>query len=440
MIDAHVILGPAGSGKSTLLRTKYTAEAGQPKFLMTATTGVAALNLGDGCTTLNSLLKFFDTDSLEKNMRSQTWAAKLYREIGHSGVAGLIVDEVSMMPAKTLDLLTSIVATLNEWRELDGLPPMKLILSGDLLQLPPVTRDNGPIPYPFMAQCWPSVFQPKVEILRKIWRQADPAFQQALWYARVGDGSNCAALLRAQGVRFIPEPFFAFNGFSIYPTKASSEIHNVNRLKALPGEGFSILAEKWGDLTYCQELKEIPDAVGFKVNCRVRFTANSSGLTYVNGMLGTLVGRSESGQPIVQTSEGQEITVPYHFRVHYRPATQADQHLYPTQSKSEWWLEKYPELLQSRTLPFYNPFTDMVATAVARYIPLQLGYSATFHKVQGLQFSELQIDVRNRFAGNPQMMYVALSRMTSVEGAVIVGDASTLARRIQTAWELRSFI
>lgn len=494
MLDTRVILGPAGSGKSTLLRaltapkgatdSVQTSEVaggaadgtaddadedlfGPPeppadKWLLTATTGVAAFNLGEGCTTINSLLRFYDQASLEKNMaQGYAWAGKIYKET--KPFVGISLDEISMMPAKTLDLITSIFIRLNEWRELDGLPPLKFILSGDFLQLPPITRDDyAPTPYPFKSQWWPSVYAPHTEVLRTIWRQDNPIFIQALTAARCGDGLTCSHLIQSLNATFYPEPWYGFNGFTIYPIKTSVEKHNVTRLKALPSQGFSLVSERWASRPQGMaewefwkllgDLNEIPEAVGLKEGCRVRFTANSQpNGRYVNGQLATLKGLTEDGRPVVVTdprklpdgtiADAQEIIVPWHYRISYRPASEQDQEdLYPSIDKNKWWFEEYPRLLQEKILPFYNPFTDMVAQAVVRYFPLELGYAATFHKTQGLQFDNLQIDLRNRFAGRPQMVYVALSRLRTAQGLHIVGDPSLLARRIATDRELWPYI
>jgi ATP-dependent exoDNAse (exonuclease V) alpha subunit len=375
-------------------------------------------------------------------MDNHAWVSRVFRELKE--VDGLVIDEISMMPSYVLDLLVSVILRINSMRMVIDKPPIKVILSGDFLQLPPIVQnDSVPIPYAFKAGWWNQMFQNQTLVLKKIWRQASPEFQAALTHARHGNGMATALTLKALGVKYLPEPFYAFDGMSIYPTNQSVDKHNRTRLDQLDGEGFSLLSERWGELNGASELYEIPEAIALKIGCRVRFTSNGPELKYANGQLGTLVSIIKEENtliPVIRLENGVEIELERHTRFHYRKATEDDKHLIMDMDKVKWYFEEYPRLLADRTVPFYNPYMDSVCTAAVSYYPIVLGYAATIHKTQGLQFDRLQIDIRNRQAGNPQMVYVALSRLKSPEGLVIVGSPDQLMRRCVTSPEVMSFI
>ena len=218
---------------------------GKKRLLLTATTGVAAFRLGEGCTTINSLFNFYDAASLQQNLYSDSWLSRVFDKLKHYD--GVVVDEVSMMRRDVIDMLVQSFLKLALWRQNDSLPPLDFILSGDFLQIPPVTKQGEFTPYAFFSQWWPQTFALDTEKLTKIWRQTDPYFQQSLAYARWGMGNDCALSLRAQNTRFISEPVYggSWNGFSLYPTNVSVDKHNRICLEKLSCHVRSYVTERW---------------------------------------------------------------------------------------------------------------------------------------------------------------------------------------------------
>lgn len=437
-----VLLGGAGTGKSTLLREQLKLH----RLVLTATTGVAAYNLGEGATTINSLLGYYNAASLHQNMCKGWWSSYKYDQL--KNIDGVAIDEISMMRGDVLDLQTSFFMQINRWRQAEGLPPLKLLLIGDFCQLPPIQQKDEIEPnYAFRSGWWNDIFAPNVTLLKHIHRQNDPYFQSALASARRGDGMSCALTLKSRGCRYTPQPFYGFRGFSLYPTNQSVELHNRTRLGELETEGYTLQCERWGDQT--EDLKEVPDMVGLKQSCRIRVTANETpGFSYANGQLGTLVEYSPEFGPLVLLDgvngrEDYEVRLHRHVRFAYRPVA-------PSQDKAlieatAWMGKNFVEHLDSvlipqRITPFYDPRREMVAIGAVMYYPIVLGYASTFHKAQGLTLENVQIDIRNQMAGRPQMMYVAMSRARSIDGLLIVGDEQKLARRIQTAQAVYPFI
>jgi hypothetical protein len=182
----RAILGPAGSGKTTELKTLCDSDTNYAK--MTATTGIAAVNLGAGVATINSVLKFYDLDSLKEAQRYgrlQTAMLAVQRE----GVQVLAIDEISMMSAEMLDIIVSEWERCGERVKMPG-----LLLMGDFCQLPPVKGE-----FAFTAKCWDKFH---VDQKTKVYRQDNPKFLEALSYARKGRGVDCAMAMNAAGAQF----------------------------------------------------------------------------------------------------------------------------------------------------------------------------------------------------------------------------------------------
>jgi ATP-dependent exoDNAse (exonuclease V) alpha subunit len=74
------------------------------------------------------------------------------------------------------------------------------------------------------------------------------------------------------------------------------------------------------------------------------------------------------------------------------------------------------------------------------YLPLRLAYASTIHKSQGLTLDNVQIDFRDRFFGNPGMMYVALSRCRTPEGLRLVGSEEMMIKRTVVNQKVKRFL
>jgi ATP-dependent exoDNAse (exonuclease V) alpha subunit len=83
-------------------------------------------------------------------------------------------------------------------------------------------------------------------------------------------------------------------------------------------------------------------------------------------------------------------------------------------------------------LPFYSWKRDRWVIGGVTYFPMRLGYASTVHKTQGLTLDRVQIDIRGGFFSQPNMAYVALSRVRTPEGMRIVGSPDLLAKKIRS--------
>jgi ATP-dependent DNA helicase PIF1 len=135
--------GEAGTGKSVLLREVQVAlkqEYGdkyKEKVGITATTGVAALNIGGA--TLHSLMGCGMPNTLYDFKKM--WDCECRNRLRK--LSTLIVDEISMLSAEFLDLLDRV---LRKQRGVDkAFGGIQLVFCGDFYQLTPIEEDrNGP--------------------------------------------------------------------------------------------------------------------------------------------------------------------------------------------------------------------------------------------------------------------------------------------------------
>ena len=146
------LTGKAGTGKTTFL--KFIINHTHKKAVIVAPTGIAAINAG-GVTIhslfqlpfgtfipsnissdyINPLLKITTPASLMSNLQMSHNKRKLLKEIEL-----LIVDEVSMLRADLLDAMDTMLRSIKRQNKPFGGTQMLFI--GDLLQLPPVVKDE----------------------------------------------------------------------------------------------------------------------------------------------------------------------------------------------------------------------------------------------------------------------------------------------------------
>ena len=108
--SAEFITGEAGTGKTWLVKERARR---YPGHVLCATTGIAAVNLGEGVTTISSLLKYFDTASLRASW-TQGNLERIVMGLARSGVRQIVLDEVSMLDGEQLTIITATIDAVNE--------------------------------------------------------------------------------------------------------------------------------------------------------------------------------------------------------------------------------------------------------------------------------------------------------------------------------------
>ena len=413
------LFGAAGSGKTFLTKAWAEEESG---LLLAATTGIAAINLGGE--TINSVLGYFDTQSLQEKYINGQLTAQLGR-LWRVGVRRLVLDEVSMLAGDQLTYLVKAIEEVNgrgyvlgKWSDDDDAPPpaMGLTLVGDFLQLSPVKAT-----YAFESPEW-NRFEGHTVTLTEIRRQSDPDFIQMLRAARAGRGHQVAEYFGDRSA-IADETDDRFEGPTLVAKNDSVDRYNGLRMAQLPGHDVDFpssrwgkLRSEWGTLEKPKHTWGIPEVLHLKIGALVMVLANyrdpeSKALRYVNGDLGTLID-AEDGRAWVRLQRTQQT-------VEVLPVSRAVRVPCDGSRRKELREQGHGDRIDGKW--------EIVGQI--SYMPLRLAYASTVHKSQGLSLDRVQINIRDHFFKSPGMLYVALSRARSMAGLRLVGSPGTIVER-----------
>jgi hypothetical protein len=400
------ITGAAGTGKTYQVREQIRNDPAEG--LLCATTGIAGVNLGT--VTINSQLRYFDTESMVNGFVSGRLVTRLAK-IAHS-YRNLYIDEVSMMPAEQLDTLYQAVREANQRKSvMKGKNPegLGLVLVGDLCQLPPIKAR-----WLFEAECWPE-FDAETTRLEKNWRQGDEQFLRAINHLRAGEGADSATMLRSTTTEFSSALDLHFPGTTIMAKNDEVDRFNWQALQRVRGEKFVVNSKRWHVARPPGEWSHIPPRLELKIGAYVMILANDTKeFNYANGDCGLIVGRDATR---IQVRLARNDTV-VDVGVITRSVHTVDPDECGAIAPTPTWGQ-----------PHFDEQTEKYVIGAVQYLPLRLAWASTVHKSQGLTLDRVQLDLRNFFFSSPAMTYVAVSRCRTPEGLRIVGTPELLANR-----------
>ncbi|QGU06438.1 DNA polymerase III subunit epsilon [Corynebacterium occultum] len=406
--SAHVLLsGKAGTGKSTLLREYLDSTSGKhkDKILVIAPTGVAALNVGGS--TIHKAFGF-RPGMYPDDVRgfSNYHPSNQIRSV-MKAVSTIIVDEISMVRADLFDMMDLALRQIRGVNTVLG--GVRIILVGDLLQLPPVITDREraeyfqrwQTPYFFSAHCYPALALESIN-LQTVWRQNDEEFIEILNQVREGKVNENALEILNSRVRENPPTDEGF----VTLTSRRRRVAQINQ-EWLENLGTRIYTSA---ATFTGEAEEN----SFPGDIEFRYGEGARVMTVINDPLGRFVNGS-MGEIIRAT--GESITV------------QIDDTLALVELKPHTW-----EILRPKVTGGVLS-SDVIGTVTQ--FPLILSWAMTIHKSQGKTIPKCIIDLKGGTTTDGQF-YVALSRAVSLENlyftevvrhANVLADAS-LVRRI----------
>ncbi|UVM84596.1 MAG: PIF1-like helicase [Bacteriophage sp.] len=375
------ITGRAGTGKSFFIKRIVPA---LKNAVIVAPTGIAAVNAGGQ--TIHSFFrigmqpyipeirkgKFMD--NCENKFRGES--EKILQNIKY-----LIIDEISMVRP---DLLDNVADILRRARgDKDPFGGVKLIMVGDLFQLPPVIKEDFfreiyDTSYFFSSK---SLMASGMEMVsfEKIYRQKDEKFISVL--NKVRDGQMDDDVFTTLNSRCI-QPENGAGYVEIVTTNAKATAINEMRINSVPGSLRKFEAIIKGDYP-----KEAPveKTLLIKEGSRVMITRN--GGEYVNGSLG-VVSSIKNGEIEVVLDRPKDED---HVKVIITPCS----------------FDKVKYVRNG-----YKVESEVIGSIVQ--YPIKAGYSITVHRCQGLTLDSAMMDVSNSFETG--QLYTALSRVKSLDG------------------------
>jgi hypothetical protein len=402
------VSGPGGTGKSVLISACCAwAKEVHKRLSITATTGVAACNvsgvtihswsglsgrevgtlLGNAQVISPNLIKF-----VKKKMRQQAKNNWLRTDL-------LVIDEVSMLDPKYLDLLDQLGQVVRKnSRPFGGI---QVVFVGDFHQLPPVAERHSDTAFAFESRCFQRLFGHRgalgeISLLTVVHRQGgDESFVSLLSRARKGQSTN-ADLARLRACKN-KDPCQSMSG--VVATHLCTHVYearqkNKSALQRLPGMHMTFKAKDWSAnpgigkmlAASCRAPEHIELAVGAQVML-VKTVDAPSGL--VNGARG-LVRRftPRTGMPVVEFENGVERTL----------------------GMERWSVDVNGRQLASR-----------------KQLPLDLSWAISIHKAQGMTLEAAVLNLSKVFECGQG--YVALSRVRSLVGLTIEGSVNARSFR-----------
>uniref|UniRef100_A0A8C7GQF4 ATP-dependent DNA helicase PIF1 n=1 Tax=Oncorhynchus kisutch TaxID=8019 RepID=A0A8C7GQF4_ONCKI len=363
--------GSAGTGKSFLLK-RIVGSLPPKSTYATASTGVAACHIGG--TTLHN---FAGIGSGSAPLEQCIELAQRPGVLQHwTSCRHLIIDEISMVEAQFFDKLEAIARCLRRSTEPFG--GIHLIVCGDFLQLPPVSKEKDKAAFCFQSRSWRKCIHLNME-LTEVRRQTDQSFISLLQAVRVGRVTEevTAKLIKSAYHKIERDGILATR---LCTHKDDVELTNDNKLQQLPGSVrvFEAVDSDPALVKTIDSQSPVSRLLQLKVGAQVMLTKNldvQRGL--VNGARGVVVDfqPGKLGLPRVRFMCG---------------TTEA--------LKPERWMFKAGGgLYLSR-----------------QQLPLKLAWAISIHKSQGMTLDCVEISLARVFERG--QAYVALSRAKSLEG------------------------
>jgi ATP-dependent DNA helicase PIF1 len=235
--------GTGGCGKSYTLKAIYeTAKEKQIKVEITSTTGISAYQIKGR--TVHSWAGFIFPSYIESEEQFNTYINRTCEKIKRSREAKkrwmetelLLIDEVSMLGGNYLDILNSVAKYVRK----NSLPfgGIQVVLSGDLLQLPPVKDIQV-----FESLAWED-FDLKYYVLSTPWRFNDTKYIELLKRIRLASHTaKDIKLLESRRITNFDNDYI--NNFlkdSVYILPKKNDVNKYNKTK---------LEELKADLVIC---------------------------------------------------------------------------------------------------------------------------------------------------------------------------------------------
>ena len=375
------LTGSAGAGKTyTLNQYINYLKARKVTVAITASTGIAATHMNG--MTIHTWAGIGIKDVISEDELKRMKERKYLKEHLENAQV-LIIDEISMLHAKQLNLVNKVLKYFKESEEPFG--GIQVIAAGDFFQLPPVGKkeERNRDKFCFMSDAWVEA-KFRVCYLTEQHRQGNDYLNDILNAIRAQNISpeHIQALkqTRDQGIGDIFTRLYTHN--------MDVDSINFKHLNEIDQESRQFDAQCDGNDKLIETLKSsvrAPENLTLKKHAKVMFVKNNFDLGYINGSLGEVIAFEEDDEygvlPKVKLTDGTTLTV-----------------------EPETWSVDNDE---GKTIASFQQ------------IPLRLAWAITIHKSQGMTLETAEINLANTFEKGQG--YVALSRLKTLNGLKLLG-------------------
>ncbi|HHW52133.1 AAA family ATPase [Acinetobacter towneri] len=375
------LTGSAGAGKTyTLNQYINYLKARKVPVAITASTGIAATHMNGMTihTWAGIGIKDFLSDADLKNMKERKY---LKEHLENAQV--LIIDEISMLHAKQLNLVNQVLKYFKDSDDAFG--GIQVIVAGDFFQLPPVGKNDerNRDKFCFMSDAWVEA-KFRVCYLTEQHRQGDDYLNDILNAIRAQsiDHQHIQALEHTRH-QDIGDTFTR-----LYTHNMDVDNINFKHLNEIETESKQFDAVCDGNEKLIETLKSsvrAPEILNLKKHAKVMFVKNNFDMGYINGSLGEVIGFEEDDDhgilPKVKLTDGTVL------------------------------------LVEPETWSVDNDAGKTIASF--QQIPLRLAWAITIHKSQGMTLEAAEINLSHTFEKGQG--YVALSRLKSLSGLRLLG-------------------
>ena len=379
--DNVFLTGSAGAGKTyTLNQYINYLKARKVSVAITASTGIAATHMNGMTihTWAGIGIKDFLSEEDLKRMKERKY---LKEHLENAQV--LIIDEISMLHAKQLNLVNQVLKYFKESDEAFG--GIQVIVAGDFFQLPPVGRNDerNRDKFCFMSDAWVEA-KFRVCYLTEQHRQGNDYLNDILNAIRAqAIGTEHRNSLQGTRHQEIGDTYTR-----LYTHNMDVDSINFRHLNEIDNEPRQFDAQCDGNDKLIETLKSsvrAPETLTLKKHAKVMFVKNNFDLGYINGSLGEVIGFEEDDEfgvlPKVKLTDGTTL------------------------------------LVEPETWSVDNEAGKTIASF--QQIPLRLAWAITIHKSQGMTLEAAEIDLSHTFEKGQG--YVALSRLKTLDGLRLKG-------------------
>jgi len=378
------LTGPAGTGKSYTVNLLFKyLDLNGIFYGKTATTGVAALNIGG--VTLHSwsgmgIGEENGMDLLDKVSENK----KAVNRIKNAKV--LVIDEISMAKAELIEKLDIICQYIrNKEKPFGGI---QVVFVGDFMQLPPVFKQFEKEMFAFESQAWRDANVKTVHLTEIVRQHDEPAFAKFLNEVRMGSATDYTMLMDCLDRKF---PDDGIKPVKLFCKNIDVAGYNLTELRKIKAESKFYYSADTGGEQWAQFFDKncpAPTELELRPGAQVILLVNldtAAGL--VNGSVGSVKNVYDNCVEIEFAGGNIQVIQPYRWEV------------------------KQNE---------YDPLSGgmkKVVLATRSQLPLKLAWALTIHKSQGATLDRAEVDVSEAFAAG--QVYVALSRVRNLRSLKI---------------------